>query len=102
MQSDSRKGVNVFNLEVRKRIHELDREVGKGIHKLPLAAVVWKGVHYFDVEIGKGIYNPHLDVGKGIHDLNLAPKGDAIEVAAHHVFTLEGGVLVRSRRPVRR
>jgi len=61
--------------------NEFDREIGKVIDQLPLAALVWKVIYDLDFEFWEVIDFFNLEIGEVIDHFDFSPELKAIERA---------------------
>ena len=63
---------DVFDLEIGKRLHNLDLVIWEGIDDLPFPRFVRKRLDLLHLQIGKRIDNLDFVIGKGADELDLA------------------------------
>lgn len=81
----SRKRVHILNREIGKRIDELNLEIRKSVDKLPAAAGTGERVHTLYLQVGKRRDDRYPEIRKSVDHLNLAIQ----------FFPLEGTVFSR-------
>lgn len=64
------KALDIFDLKIRKMVHNLYFEIREGLHNLPFAGTIRKGIDPLDMKIGKRIDDLYFIIGKTADELN--------------------------------